>query len=66
MPDAARDADLRSRRGDERWRCPIILPVRYVYADDAITFRTGAGTKLRAAESGDVLAFEVDAYDAET
>jgi uncharacterized protein len=45
---------------------PVILPVRYVYADDAITFRTGGGTKLRAAVSGDVLAFEVDTYDTET
>jgi uncharacterized protein len=45
---------------------PVILPVRYLYADGAITFRTGGGTKLRAAESGDVLAFEVDSYDAET
>ena len=42
---------------------PVIFPVLYVYADNAITFRTGGGTKLRAAESGDVLAFEVDAYD---
>jgi hypothetical protein len=45
---------------------PVIFPVRYLYADDAITFRTGGGTKLRAAESGDVLAFEVDAYDTQT
>ena len=45
---------------------PVILPVRYLYADGAITFRTGIGTKLRAAESGDVLAFEVDAYDPNT
>lgn len=44
---------------------PMILPVHYVYADDTVTFRTGVGTKLRAARSGDVLAFEVDAYDAE-
>jgi uncharacterized protein len=42
---------------------PCILPVCYVYDDGAIVFRTGAGTKLRAAVSGDVLAFEVDAYD---
>ena len=42
---------------------PVILPVRYLYADSAITFRTGGGTTLRAAESGDVLAFEVDSYD---
>jgi len=45
---------------------PVILPVRYLYSDGAITFRTGSGTKLRAAESGDVLAFEVDAYDDDT
>jgi nitroimidazol reductase NimA-like FMN-containing flavoprotein (pyridoxamine 5'-phosphate oxidase superfamily) len=45
---------------------PVIFPVRYLYADNAITFRTGGGTKLRAAESGDVLAFEVDVYDTET
>jgi nitroimidazol reductase NimA-like FMN-containing flavoprotein (pyridoxamine 5'-phosphate oxidase superfamily) len=45
---------------------PVILPVRYYYEADAITFRTGEGTKLRAAQSGDVLAFQVDAYDPET
>ncbi len=43
---------------------PVILPVRYIYADDTITFRTGNDVKLRAAGNGDVLAFEVDAYDA--
>ena len=42
---------------------PCILPVCYVYEDGAIVFRTGAGTKLRAATSGDVLAFQVDDYD---
>ena len=42
---------------------PCILPVCYLYDDGAIVFRTGTGTKLRAAVSGDVLAFEVDAYD---
>jgi uncharacterized protein len=42
---------------------PVILPVRYFYEGDAITFRTGTGTKLRAAQNGDVLAFQVDAYD---
>jgi hypothetical protein len=42
---------------------PLILPVRYIYDDGMIVFRTGAGTKLRAAANGDVLAFEVDAYD---
>ena len=43
---------------------PLILPVHYVYDDGAIVFRTGAGTKLRAAANGDVLAFEVDTFDA--
>jgi uncharacterized protein len=45
---------------------PVILPIRYAYDQNAITFRTGSGTKLRAAAQGDVLAFEVDAYDDET
>ena len=45
---------------------PLILPVHYIYDDGVIVFRTGAGTKLRAAANGDVLAFEVDAYDAES
>ncbi len=45
---------------------PAILPVRYLYTEGAITFRTGGGTKLRAAANGDVLAFQVDAYDTET
>jgi uncharacterized protein len=42
------------------------LPVRYYFEGDAITFRTGEGTKLRAAQNGDVLAFQVDAYDTDT
>ena len=45
---------------------PCILPVCYVFDEGAILFRTGAGTKLRAASSGDVLAFQVDAYDRES
>jgi len=45
---------------------PCILPVCYVYDRDAIVFRTGAGTKLRAAANGDVLAFEVDDYNCDT
>jgi nitroimidazol reductase NimA-like FMN-containing flavoprotein (pyridoxamine 5'-phosphate oxidase superfamily) len=43
---------------------PHIVPVCYLYDDGAIVFRTGPGTKLRAAASGDVLAFEVDHVDA--
>ena len=43
---------------------PVIMPVEYVYEAGAITFRTEHDAKLRAAEHGDVLAFEVDAFDA--
>lgn len=42
---------------------PVIMPVEYVYEEGVITFRTEHDAKLRAAEHGDVLAFEVDAYD---
>jgi nitroimidazol reductase NimA-like FMN-containing flavoprotein (pyridoxamine 5'-phosphate oxidase superfamily) len=42
---------------------PVIMPVEYVYEDDVITFRTEHDAKLRSAAHGDVLAFEVDAYD---
>lgn len=42
---------------------PHIVPVCYLYDGSAIVFRTGPGTKLRAAASGDVLAFEVDHFD---
>jgi nitroimidazol reductase NimA-like FMN-containing flavoprotein (pyridoxamine 5'-phosphate oxidase superfamily) len=42
---------------------PVILPVRYRYEDGVITFQTGPGMKLRSAESGEVLAFEIDGYD---
>ena len=51
------------RVGSTNGGLPVILPVRYFYAADAITFRTARGIKLRAATSGDVLAFEVDNYD---
>jgi uncharacterized protein len=42
---------------------PVILPVRYRYDRGVITFQTGDGTKLRSAESGEVLAFEIDGCD---
>ena len=45
---------------------PVIMPVEYVYDDGVIVFRTEQNTKLRAAAHGDVLAFEVDAYDADS
>ncbi len=42
---------------------PVILPVSYVYVGSDIVFRTGKGTKLRAASAGAVVAFEIDGFD---
>jgi nitroimidazol reductase NimA-like FMN-containing flavoprotein (pyridoxamine 5'-phosphate oxidase superfamily) len=42
---------------------PEIVPVEYVFDEVSITFRAEHDAKLRAAAPGDVLAFEVDAYD---
>jgi nitroimidazol reductase NimA-like FMN-containing flavoprotein (pyridoxamine 5'-phosphate oxidase superfamily) len=42
---------------------PVILPVNYAYRNGDVLFRTGDGTKFRAASDGAVIAFEVDAYD---
>src|SRR3954451_1062412 len=42
---------------------PAILPVNYAVADGAILFRTGTGTKLRAAVNRSVVVFEVDDAD---
>src|SRR4051794_31747685 len=42
---------------------PAIFPVNYVLADGAIVFRTGEGTKLRAAVNRSVVVFEVDDAD---
>ena len=39
---------------------PVILPVMYRFADDAIWFFTDEGTKLRAALKNAVVAFEID------
>jgi uncharacterized protein len=42
---------------------PAIFPVNYAVSDGDIVFRTGPGTKLDAAASGAVIAFEVDNID---
>ena len=42
---------------------PVILPLNFSLIDGSIVFRTVPGTKLAAATSGAVVAFEVDAYD---
>jgi nitroimidazol reductase NimA-like FMN-containing flavoprotein (pyridoxamine 5'-phosphate oxidase superfamily) len=43
---------------------PAILPVNYALLDGDIVFRTGEGSKLRAALERAVVAFEIDAVDA--
>lgn len=42
---------------------PAIFPVNYRVIDGAVVFRTGPGSKLRAATNGAVVAFEVDDHD---
>jgi len=45
---------------------PAIFPVNYRVIDGAVVFRTSPGSKLNAATSGSVVAFEVDDHDAES
>jgi nitroimidazol reductase NimA-like FMN-containing flavoprotein (pyridoxamine 5'-phosphate oxidase superfamily) len=42
---------------------PEIYPVNYVVDERTIVFRTGPGTKLRAAAAAPVVTFEVDSVD---
>ncbi len=42
---------------------PVILPVNYAYIDRSVLFRTRDGAKLRAANRGTVVAFEIDDFD---
>lgn len=44
---------------------PHILPVNYVLAGEELMFRSGPGTKLRAAERAPAC-LEIDSFDAET
>ncbi|GAA1594340.1 MULTISPECIES: pyridoxamine 5'-phosphate oxidase family protein [Kribbella] len=44
---------------------PAIRLVNFVVDDDTIVFSTGQGDKFRAAERGDVVAFEADEVDLE-
>ena len=46
-------------------RCPVAVPVNYVLDGEAVVFRTGTGLKLSAAESGTVVAFQVDHFTPE-
>jgi hypothetical protein len=42
---------------------PVILPVNYLVVDRTVYFRTGRGSKLDAATTNAVVAFEVDDFD---
>src|SRR5690348_17101209 len=44
---------------------PAVLPVNFAVLDGDIVIRTGGGTKLQAAMSNAVVAFETDGYDDE-
>ena len=45
---------------------PEIFPINYAVDHGTVVFRTGEGTKLDGALSGNPVAFEVDGYDPET
>ena len=42
---------------------PAVFPVNYAVLDGDVVFMTGEGTKLRAALSNTVVAFEIDEFD---
>lgn len=42
---------------------PVVLPVNYVLDGDTVVLRTAPGTKLCAALSHTVVAFEIDGFD---
>jgi len=44
---------------------PDIFPVNYLVDEDTIVIRSAEGTKLAAALMGQLVAFEIDAFDAE-
>jgi nitroimidazol reductase NimA-like FMN-containing flavoprotein (pyridoxamine 5'-phosphate oxidase superfamily) len=44
---------------------PVILPVNHGMDGENVIFRTATGTKLLAADTEQVVAFEVDGYDAD-
>jgi nitroimidazol reductase NimA-like FMN-containing flavoprotein (pyridoxamine 5'-phosphate oxidase superfamily) len=42
---------------------PVILPVHFVLSDESVLFPTVTGSKLDAATTGTVIAFQADAHD---
>lgn len=49
-----------------RGEVPLIVPVNYVLADDAVLIRSGPGPKMQAVERGAVVSFAVDDLDEES
>jgi uncharacterized protein len=43
---------------------PVVLPVNFTMLDDDVLIRTALGSKLEAAATNAVVAFEVDKFDA--
>ena len=41
----------------------VILPVNHLVDGQDVVFRTAAGSKLSAAENGDLVVFEADSYE---
>jgi len=56
----------RGRVGLTSRALPVIVPVEYRYCDDTIVVHSDRDDGLRAAAAGDVLAFEIDAFDQES
>lgn len=44
---------------------PVVLPVTFSVTGRTIVFRTGLGSKMSAAYTGQIVAFEIDGWDAE-
>jgi nitroimidazol reductase NimA-like FMN-containing flavoprotein (pyridoxamine 5'-phosphate oxidase superfamily) len=57
-------ADVIGRLGIAPHGTPLVLPVNYAMDGDHVVFRTGAGSKLSAAERGPAC-FEIDGFDRE-
>jgi nitroimidazol reductase NimA-like FMN-containing flavoprotein (pyridoxamine 5'-phosphate oxidase superfamily) len=57
------DGTRLGRLGITSGALPTILPINFRLVEERIVFRTGVGTKLEAATSNAIVAFEVDDLD---
>lgn len=44
---------------------PKVMPVNYIWHEDTVVFQTNSGSKLDAAYQTELVAFEIDAVDAQ-